>query len=35
MPQTSHSTQGWVMLLPSKRGPRLHLQIILLGNFGD
>jgi len=33
--QTSHSTQGWVMLLPSKRGPRLHLQIILRGNFGD
>jgi len=24
-----------MMLLPSKRGPRLHLQIILRGNFGD
>jgi len=35
MPQTSHSTQGWVMLLPSKRGPRLHLQITLRSNFGD
>ena len=34
MPQTSHSTQGWVMLLPSNRGPRLHLQIILCSNFG-
>ncbi|GIT47344.1 MAG: hypothetical protein Ct9H300mP13_1400 [Gammaproteobacteria bacterium] len=27
--QEPHSTQGWVMLLPSKRGPRLHLQITL------
>jgi len=24
-----------VMLLPSKRGPRLHSQITLYGNFGD
>jgi len=23
------------MLLPSKRGPRLHSQITLHGNFGD